>query len=91
MMYHFGVYTAFAALGLTTTILFIDAWYRELTKEKTGVKGSLLFQPQPSYAERYIFNHNNQTTDLGKWNHNFGCFSKDKNCGRDYDWIKKEN
>ena len=33
----------------------------------------------------FIFNNGNKASNLGRWNHNFGCFENKKNCGRDFD------
>jgi hypothetical protein len=32
---------------------------------------------------KYLNHVNNKTDDLGHWNHNFNCFEKEENCGRD--------
>jgi len=36
----------------------------------------------------YIYNHENKVSSKGRWNHNFYCWEKDKNCGKDFDWLE---
>jgi len=88
MMYYFGAYFSGGALVIAVTGAFLDAIWRQ-NRDSKDVKNSILFEPEPTYGERYVFNNKNKSTNLGKWNHNFSCFEGERFCGRDYNWIKK--
>ncbi|KRX06530.1 hypothetical protein PPERSA_05143 [Pseudocohnilembus persalinus] len=76
----FAVYSAcigvFAVFGLGVW----DAYAREGTDNP-----SVLFHPKQQWGQNYLWNHKNADTDLGKWNHNFYCWERSPNCGRDFD------
>lgn len=69
----FGVFFVFG-VGL------VDAYCRDKTENK-----SALFASRHQWGQRFIWNHKNADTDLGRWNHNFFCFEREPGCGRDFD------
>jgi len=88
LIYYFGAYVSGAAIVICTTGVLADAYLR---RNKSDVKQSIVYEQRWSTpTERYLFGHKNKTgEDLGTWNHNFNCWSNEKNCGRDFNWYRK--
>lgn len=82
----FGVYVSGGALVFAMVVAYSDSIYRYLTNDKYQ---SQLSNPNQLPAEKYLNFANDRTVNTGRWLHNFGCWENEKNCGRDYDWIKK--
>jgi hypothetical protein len=86
IVYYFGAYVSGAALLIGASIVTIDALYRHYTNHPNQ---NLLFSAKRISSERFVYSRHDRTSELGKWNHNFNCWENEKNCGRDFDWIRK--
>ena len=69
-----------------------DALYRYYMQPEHQQSKNFMVEYTNHPGLNYIYNHDNKFTDKGRWNHNFYCWEKDKNCGRDFDWkeLKKD-
>lgn len=80
----FGPYVSGGVLIVGGILVTIDTVWRMNTPHESHISQGY-FTPTQNF-----FNYNNDfNSSKGKWNHNFACWENDKNCGRDYDWIKK--
>jgi len=87
MIYFFGAYASGVAIIICGVAVTADSYYR---LNQPGVKPAPVNQsPRVSVATNYLLNHGNKDKNLGTWNHNFNCWTNDKNCGRDFDWYRK--
>lgn len=90
ILYTFGIYVSgFCATAIPLFVL-ADGFYRYATEEDAGRHGNAL-APKQQYGERFIMNHKNQISGKGRWNYTHFCWENEPNCGKDFDWVKKEN
>lgn len=69
MVQNFSMYTACYGVFLCFGFGLLDAYLREDTENT-----SALFHSRQQWGQRFIWNHKNADTDLGRWNHNFYCW-----------------
>jgi len=86
LIYYFGAYVSGAAIVISFTGVLAEAYLRP-----SDLKPSIVTAPRfTTPTEKFLFQNKNKTNqDLGYWNHNFSCWSSEKNCGRDLNWYRK--
>lgn len=82
----YGLYAGFAACFVAIIGVYFDGIWRE---NRPLSHQSASFSGKNSRTLHFLRNYRNENTDLGNWNHNFACFEKDPNCGRDFTWALK--
>lgn len=86
MLKAYGLYVSSAAIVIGLIGAYVDASYREYAPESHQ---SMAYNGGRTTGRSVYFlrNYKNQLNDLGDWNHNFACFEKETNCGKDFDLV----
>jgi hypothetical protein len=86
MIKGYGLYISGAVVLLGIFGSYADALYREskpLSHQSAAFTGGKTVGRSVHFQREY----KNKMNDLGDWNHNFACFEKEPNCGKDFDLV----
>lgn len=84
---HFGPFVTVWSVVVVGGFVFYDLYHQRSLLDGQYVPSAA--RDSNLVGMNYIGNRGNMKTDLGRWNHNFACFERQPNCGRDFDWIYK--
>eukprot|EP01016_Furgasonia_blochmanni_P005115 TRINITY_DN11988_c0_g1_i1.p2 TRINITY_DN11988_c0_g1~~TRINITY_DN11988_c0_g1_i1.p2 ORF type:complete len:184 (-),score=35.48 TRINITY_DN11988_c0_g1_i1:763-1314(-) len=89
LIYFFGGYYSAYSISFGISLIMLDAWIRG-DRADPNLRGQLN-NPTKPYNEKFLYARGDRTVDKGRWNHNFQCWEKEPNCGRDFDevYVKK--
>ena len=89
LVHYFGIYMSGSIIVIGGVVIALTGYVR--SKKTDGNRGLHWIYNTPRYGENFLLNRNNAQKDTGKWNYLFACYENERNCGRDFDWIRKKS